>query len=98
MVCDDGAFAAELAKKKELALYGYEQEGSLDPLGQLPLEVLVKILLYLDSLGLWCLSQVNQYLREVCQTLLVKKGMVVRRWYKDGTSWKLAAPVSTPVV
>lgn len=93
MVSSEGVFAAELAKKKELALYGYEEEGSLDPLGQLPPEVLLRILVHLDSLSLWCLSQVNQFFREVCRTLLVKKGMVLCQWYKEGKGWKQDTPV-----
>ena len=84
-----GEYEAALAKKKELAQYGYDDcEGSLDLLGQLPPEVLVKIIELLDSLSLWCLSQVNHYLRSLSQGVARRKGVVHKVWKKDNACWK----------
>ena len=75
-------YATDIAKKQELALYGYGEDGggSFDVLGQLPLEVLLEILSHLDSLSLWCLSQVNRFLRSVCEGLLGTRGIVYFYW------------------
>lgn len=82
-----GSYSAKIQEKKELALYGYGEEEvdeeSYDVLGQLPMEILLVILGYLDSLSLWNLSQVNNYLRKVCFYLLKKRGLVYFKWEKD---------------
>ena len=44
-------YLAELQKKKELALFGYYRGEPMDPLSQLPSEVLVLVLQHLDSLS-----------------------------------------------
>lgn len=79
-----GHYATEIAKKRELALYGYENkdEGSIDVLGQLPFEVLLHIMSHVDSLSLWSLSQVNLYFRNVCEDLLSSRGLVYFIWEK----------------
>ena len=83
------AYEAELIKKKELAQFGYDDwEGSLDYLGQLPVEVFMKIIDYLDSLSLWCLSQVNWHIRSVTQELVKKKGIVFKHWIKINDKWQ----------
>lgn len=84
-----GNFAAQLAKKQELLMYGYEDDtfGSLDVLGQLPVEVLLHIFSYLDSLSLWSVSQVNQYFRGVCQDILAERGIVYHHWEKINGLW-----------
>lgn len=95
-----GHYAAEIQKKQQLALYGYsdEEDESYDVLGQLPPEVLDKICNHLDSLGLWCLSQVNHYLRSVCQHVAKRKGIVYQLWRFDETcqGWVLGPKVIIP--
>ncbi len=90
-------YAAEIQKKQELALYGYsdEEDESYDVLGQLPPEVLGKICSRLDSLSLWYLSQVNHYLRSVCQNMAKKKGIVYQLWNFEESSrtWTLGPKV-----
>lgn len=78
-------YAARIAKKRELAFYGYEDddEGSYDALGQLPIEVLLRIFSYLDSLSLWSISQVNHYLRHVSQEVLTTVGIVYSHWERE---------------
>ncbi len=81
---DSSQYTAQIQKKKELALYGYGEEGeSYDVLGQLPIEVLYNILKYMDSLSLRSLSLVNAYLRDVCFDVLEKQGIVYFKWTKD---------------
>ena len=83
-------YAAEIQKKQELALYGYEdvEEESFDVLGQLPAEVLMVICGFLDSQSLWALSQVNHYLRKVCLNLVKRAGIVYQDWERDSSgSW-----------
>ena len=82
-------YEAELTRKQELAKYGYNDwEGSLDYLGQLPVEILILIMEFLDSLSLWCLSQVNQYLRSVAREVATSKGIVYMKWNKCDSKWK----------
>lgn len=85
-------FEAKIQVKKELALYGYgdDEEESYDVLGQLPFEVLQKIVGYLDSLALWNLSLVNYYLRKVCFSLVRKQGIVYWKWKKEASGWKVS--------
>jgi len=66
---------------------------NLDPLSRLPFEVLVQVVGYLDSFSLAQLLGVSRLMREVCETLLVERGMVTLKWEKKtyshgGTSWK----------
>lgn len=42
----------------------------------LPLEILMEICQYMDSLDLWNLSQVNKYLRYLCWSLVKKSGIM----------------------
>lgn len=89
-----------IAKKQELLAYGYADDvtGSLDVIGQLPVEVLFGILSYCDSQCLWALSQVNTYLREMCWELVAKRGVVYNKWSKDSegkSSWKCNKVLST---
>ena len=94
-------YAAKIRQKQELALYGYEDdsEESCDVLGQLPAEVLETICEHLDSLSLWYLSQVNQYLRSVCYNLVKKKGVVYTPWVRDDSSgcWTSGPKVRHPL-
>ena len=93
----NSSYIAEIEKKQELALYGYDdlEEESFDVLGQLPAEVLTIICSFLDSQSLWALSQVNNYLRKVCQSLVETNGMVYWTWEQDGSgSWKPSSKVS----
>ncbi|XP_029302726.1 F-box only protein 40 [Cottoperca gobio] len=66
---------------------------NLDPLSNLPLEILQHIAGYLDSFTLSQLSQVSHLMREVCAILLQERGMVSLKWKKKtyshgGSSWK----------
>ena len=90
-----GANAERLRKQRELAMYGYAVQETVDPLGQLPKEVLVNICTYLDSLALWSLSQANYYLREVCNTVMTKKGITVSTWSQQNSSWVKDPQVSS---
>ena len=47
-----------------------------------PLEVILYILSYLDSLSFWNLSQVCRYFRNLCQEYLTSKGIVYFTWKK----------------
>lgn len=78
-----GPYAALIEKKKQLSLYGYEDIGSCNVLGQLPVEVLLLIFSHLDSLSLWSLSQVNRYFRVVCEEMLPTRGVVYSIWEKE---------------
>ncbi|XP_065915002.1 uncharacterized protein [Dysidea avara] len=53
-----GLYAARLQQQRELAAYGYS-DIPVDPISQLPTEVLHIIINYLDSSGLFCLSMTS---------------------------------------
>lgn len=92
-----GVYAQQIQKKQELAHYGYgEEEESYDVLSQLPVEILMEICGYLDSLGLWNLSLVNHHIRTVCFNLVKKKGIVYHNWQrnKDTGKWEQGKKVS----
>ena len=76
-------YETKIQEKKELSLYGYDEEESYDVLGQLPVEVLLNIFQYLDSASLWSLSLVNLYIRKVCYNLLKNKGITYITWRKE---------------
>lgn len=79
-------YEAKIKEKEELAQYGYgsDEDESFDVLGQLPLQVLLIIFRYLDSISLSCTSMVNHYFRKVCFEILAKKrGIIYHRWIKD---------------
>jgi hypothetical protein len=84
------AYAQHIQKKQELAFYGYGEEESYDVLSQLPAEILMKICSALDSLGLWNLSMVNHYIRNVCFNLVKKRGIVYCTWHRneDTKKWE----------
>ena len=92
-------YAAKIQAKQELALFGYgdDAEESYDVLGQLPPEVMVKICVFLDSMSLWNLSQVNRYLRSVCRDIARKKGIVYQLWNFDESTqqWILGVQVGS---
>ncbi len=96
-------YEAEIKKKQELAMYGYgeDEEESHDVLGQLPTEILLNILQYLDSVSLWSLSQTNHYLRKACFTVVKKMGIVYFLWNREvdptthGVTWRPSPKVST---
>lgn len=90
-----GAYAERRRKQKELAMYGYAVEESADCLSQLPVEVLIKICGYLDSLGLWSLARVSYHLRKVCDMVMNKKGITVSSWRKQNFSWVQEPKVSS---
>lgn len=69
----------EVRQRDDVSWEG-EEAVHLDLLGHLPLELLLKVLSYLDSISLWCLSQVNHYLRETCQMCLQEQGLVYNQW------------------
>jgi len=94
------SYISSIEKKKELALYGYEddEEESYDVLGQLPIEVMLVIMSYLDSLSLRSLSLVNKYLRMLCRDLVDKKGIVDSIWKKDMLDLPWAHWSSSPKV
>ena len=75
-------YLAELQKKKELALFGYYRGEPMDPLSQLPSEVLVLVLQHLDSLSLLQLSQVNAHFRQLCSSLVRQRGIVELEWQR----------------
>ena len=86
-----GTYVHQIQKQQELAHYGYgEDDESYDVLSQLPVEILMNICMSLDSLGLWNLSQVNHYIRDVCYNLVKKRGIVYYAWCKndDVQSWQ----------
>lgn len=79
--------------KQELALYGYG-EGSADKFQELPYDILLTIVLLLDSLSLWNLSLVNHFFRNVCQEFVHLRGIVHQYWvrgeaYKQDVHWEL---------
>ena len=76
-----GWYAARLQQQRELAAYGYS-DIPVDPLSQLPTEVLHIIISFLDSSGLFCLSMTSQFLRETCHNA-VKGNMVQLSWQKQ---------------
>lgn len=76
-------YKAKIQEKKELSLYGYGEEESYDVLGQLPIEVLLSIIQYLDSISLWNMAMVNHYIRKVCFEVVWKKGIVYFKWEKE---------------
>ncbi len=90
-----GWYANELAKKQELLAYGYDEDvnGSMDVLGQLPVEVIFLIMGHCDSLDLWGMSQVNRYFRGLCQEFVMERGVVIDKWEKFGKSWKTTTRV-----
>lgn len=49
-------------------------------LTNLPVEVLLYIFSFLDSLSFWSLSQVSRYFRDLCEDFLTSKGIVYSRW------------------
>ena len=68
-----------------LELAPEEKDGVLS---QLPVEILMKISHYLDSLSLWNLSQVSHYIRNVCFNAVKKRGIVYWLWEKNATTKK----------
>ena len=76
-----GWYAARLQQQRELAAYGYG-DIPVDPLSQLPTEVLHIIISFLDSSGLFCLSMTSRFLRETCYNAL-KGNMVQLLWQKQ---------------
>jgi len=76
-----GWYAARLQQQRELAAYGYS-DIPVDPLSQLPTEVLHIIINFLDSSGLFCLSMTSRFLRETCYNA-VKCNMVQLLWQKQ---------------
>ena len=76
------SYLAELQKRKELALFGYYCGESMDPLSQLPSEVLVLVLQHLDSLSLLQLSQVSTHFRRLCSSLVRQRGVVEIGWQR----------------
>ena len=54
----------------------------MDPLSQLPSEVLVLVLQHLDSLSLLQLSQVNAHFRQLCSSLVRQRGIVELEWQR----------------
>ena len=74
-------YLAEL-QKKELALFGYYRREPMDPLSQLPSEVLVLVLQHLDSLSLLQLSQVNAHFCQLCSSLVSQRGIVELEWQR----------------
>ncbi|XP_077468277.1 F-box only protein 40 [Stigmatopora argus] len=74
-------------------LEGGETPRGPNPLSRLPLEILLHVAGYLDSIALSQLSQVSRQMREMCATLLQTRGMVSLKWEKKtyshgGSSWK----------
>jgi hypothetical protein len=52
----------------------------------LPLEVLLHILFYLDSMSYWSLSQTCWYFRNLCEDHLSLKGIVYFKWKRNQTN------------
>ena len=77
-----GPYAEKIKKKKELEAYGYYADESLDPISQLPHEILAMILERLDSLSLFHLSRVNHKLRNICCRNVKLQGVVEVEWTK----------------
>ena len=73
----------QILKKQELA--PEEKDGVLS---QLPVEILMEISHYLDSLSLWNLSQVSHYIRNVCFNAVKKRGVVYWVWEKNAITKK----------
>ena len=94
-------YEAKIQERRELALYGYgDVDESYDVLSQLPVEILLNIVEPLDSVSLWNLSLVSQYMRRVCLSVVNKKGIVYSKWTREedvscklGFTWR-----SSPMV
>ena len=81
-----GWYATRLQQQRELAIYGYD-DIPVDPISQLPTEVLYTIIRYLDSTGLFCLSLTSKFLRDACHNA-VKGNMVQLVWQYQDDEWK----------
>ena len=96
---ENSQYEQQIKKKQELALYGYgdDEDESYDVMGQLPVEVLMTIFQFLDSVALWSLSQTNHYLRKICFNFVKERGIVYTRWKKgrDLTIWTPSPKVFT---
>ncbi|XP_047234206.1 F-box only protein 40-like [Girardinichthys multiradiatus] len=68
-----------------------------DWLSSLPYEVLCHVAGFLDSLSLSQLALVSRLMRQVCSSLLQKRGMVTLRWERTNTSRGEAKWKSRPV-
>ena len=79
----EGNYMALLRKKQELSMYGYESDEPLDPLSQLPAQIIRTVVMHLDSFSLLNLSQVSHYFRGLCSSLVRVKGVVEIDWIKE---------------
>ena len=77
---------ARQQQQRELAAYGYS-DIPVDPISQLPTEVLHIIIRYLDSSSLFCLSMTSRFLRDACYDA-VKGNMVQLVWQHKDSKWK----------
>ena len=66
-------------------------------LDSLPVELIEKIVTYLDGYTIYNLSLVNSFFREICHSLLASKGIVVQEWTKildgDRARWRITKNV-----
>ena len=81
-----GWYAARLQQQRELAAYGYS-DVPVDPISQLPSELLHIIIRYLDSGSLFCLSMTSRLLRDACQDA-VRGNMVQLVWQRKNGKWR----------
>ena len=81
-----GWYAARLQQQRELAAYGYS-DIPVDPISQLPSEVLHIIVRYLDSSSLFCLSLTSRLLRDACHNA-VRGNMVHLVWQRKDDKWR----------
>ena len=56
----------------------------------LPLEILIEIVEYLDSFSICNLAVTSVYLRQVCCSLLDAKGCVALQWERNRQKWSVA--------
>ena len=87
-------YEAKIQEKKELSIYGYgdDEDESYDVLGQLPFEILLYIINYLDSISLWNMSLVNLFFRKACFSVVKKQGIVYFKWTKESRHKWICSP------
>lgn len=87
-------YEAKIQEKKELSIYGYgdDEDESYDVLGQLPFEILLYIISYLDSISLWNMSSVNHFFRKACFSVVKKQGIVYFKWTKESRHKWICSP------
>ena len=87
----NGWYATRL---QQIAAHGYDSI-PVDPVSQLPTEILHIIINYLDSASLFCLSMTSQFLRDACHNA-VKGNMVQLVWKREDSKWRDSQVTGNP--